>query len=211
MKPETFAELFGSQAIVPADEFYPTTALTQPHFTSYGLGWFLQDYAGEFVAMHTGSMDGRTAIVGLLPRSALRHRGARQPRPRGIPPRADVAGVRRGARHGTRDWSADLLKLYGDAREKGKAARTKAVAERVTGTRPRRMPLDGYVGVYEHPAWGDDRRAKRKAKGCSHVRDTQRTASSTGTTTRSARCGTRSGVARRRRRSESTGVAASPR
>ena len=47
--------------------FYPTATLTHPHFQAYGLGWILQDYRGEFIAIHTGSIEGRSAIVGLIP------------------------------------------------------------------------------------------------------------------------------------------------
>src|SRR5712692_1912614 len=61
-----FAELFRPQQIVQRP-FYPTARLTHPHFQAYGLGWILQDYRGEFIAMHTGSIEGRSAIVGLIP------------------------------------------------------------------------------------------------------------------------------------------------
>src|SRR5690349_24909861 len=52
---------------LPICPLYPTARLTHPHFQAYGMGWFLEDYRGEFVAFHTGSIDGRSAIVGLLP------------------------------------------------------------------------------------------------------------------------------------------------
>src|SRR4029453_5325550 len=39
LKPETFAELLKPQTMVPSNEFYPTTRLTHPHWTTYGLGW----------------------------------------------------------------------------------------------------------------------------------------------------------------------------
>lgn len=154
VKPDTFRELFDNQAIVPADEFYPTLALTRPHFMTYGLGWFVQDYRGEFVAMHTGSMDGRTAIVGLLPdrrfgivvlgnldHAEFRHALMWQ-------------AFDQALGGGTRDWSADLLTLYGDAKRKAVAARTEQVAKRVRGTRPSKA-LSAYAGVYAHPVWGD--------------------------------------------------------
>ena len=51
---------------------YPALSLAQPHFFSYALGWFVQDYHGETVWMHTGSIDGMCAIIGLLPE---RHMG----------------------------------------------------------------------------------------------------------------------------------------
>ena len=56
----THAELFVPQTLVDRDEFYPTQALTEPHWTTYGLGWFQQDYRGRAVDFHTGSIQSRT-------------------------------------------------------------------------------------------------------------------------------------------------------
>ena len=62
---QTFAELFTPQTIAPF-EMYPTTRLTKPHWMTYGLGWFQQDYRGQAVDFHTGSIDGMVAIHGLI-------------------------------------------------------------------------------------------------------------------------------------------------
>ena len=59
-------ELFAPQTMVDARRFYPTAPLTKPHWTTYGLGWFQQDYAAEAVDFHTGSIDGMVAICGLV-------------------------------------------------------------------------------------------------------------------------------------------------
>ncbi|NOT47100.1 MAG: beta-lactamase family protein, partial [Acidobacteria bacterium] len=68
LKPETYKELLRPQVVIPpGGGFYPTAALTKPHWTTYGLGWFQHDYRGEMVNFHTGSLDGRTAIIGLIP------------------------------------------------------------------------------------------------------------------------------------------------
>ena len=67
LKPETFAELFKPQAIVPSTQFYPTIQLTHPHWMTYGLGWFQHDYRGKMVQFHTGSLDGLVAIAGMIP------------------------------------------------------------------------------------------------------------------------------------------------
>lgn len=160
---ENFRELFSPQALVPANDFYPSTALTKPHWTAYGLGWFLQDYRGKFVAMHTGSMDGRTALIGLLPDD---HVGVY------VFGNADHVELRHAIMLKVfdlytdappRDWSTDLLKLYGD----GKAARDAAIAaqekKRVKGTRPS-LPLSKYTGRYVHPAWGDIEISELKGK-----------------------------------------------
>jgi len=151
---ENFHQLFSPQALIAPDNFYPSTALTKPHWTAYGLGWFLQDYRGKFVAMHTGSMDGRTALIGLLPDEQL-----------GVYVFGNADHVE--LRHAimlkvfdlytgapARDWSADLLKLYGD----GKATQAKVASDlektRIAGTRPS-LSLQSYAGTYVHPAWGD--------------------------------------------------------
>ena len=63
----TFSELFKPQSIVTESEFYPTMRLTKPHWTTYGLGWFQEDYRGKMVEFHTGSLDGLVAIAGMIP------------------------------------------------------------------------------------------------------------------------------------------------
>lgn len=150
----SFRMLFAPHALIGADEFYPTAELTQPHWRSYGLGWFQQDYRGHFVAFHTGSLDGRNAIVGLLPdlkvgvyvfgnldHAELRHAVMLK-----------VFDLFIGG--SPRDWSGDLLKLYGDIRARGKAAQLAAEQARVPNTRPT-LPLASYAGSYSHPVWGD--------------------------------------------------------
>src|SRR4029079_16865982 len=103
------------QQVGPASGFYPTARLTHPHFQAYGFGWFLQDYRGEFMAFHTASIDGRSAIIGLLPErrlgvaiftnldhSELRHALMYTVFDRYLGP---VAGV-------NHDWSGEMLTMY---------------------------------------------------------------------------------------------------
>ena len=152
-----FRELFKPRSFVTPDQFYPTARLTKPHWTTYGLGWFEQDFRGRFLAFHTGSLDGRTAIVGLLPdervgvyifgnvdhaefRHALMFKAL------------DLfAGTNGGA---ARDWSAELLPLYTGLRDDAETARVAVESKRVPGTRPS-LDLAAYAGAYVHPAWGD--------------------------------------------------------
>jgi CubicO group peptidase (beta-lactamase class C family) len=150
----SFRELFKPQAFVSLAQFYPTAELTRPHWMTYGLGWFQQDYRGKFVAMHTGSIDGRTAIIALVPDDRLGvyifgntdHAEFRHAlmwrvidRYTGAPPR---------------DWSAELLALYGDRKAKAEKARAEREAKRVAGTSPS-VALAGYAGTYDHPVYGD--------------------------------------------------------
>ena len=147
---DVVATLLAPRAIIPPEQYYPTAALTRPHWRTYGLGWFEQDYRGEFVAFHTGSLAGRTAIVGLLP---ARRTGVV------VLGNLDHAEFRHAlmlrvfdlAIGGPdRDWSTDLYALYTARR----AAPADPMAGRVPGTRPS-LPPAAYAGRYLHPVWGD--------------------------------------------------------
>ncbi|HJW32146.1 MAG TPA: serine hydrolase [Holophagaceae bacterium] len=151
----TFKELLAPQVAISAGQWgYPTLALTGSHWTTYGLGWFQQDYRGQFVAMHTGSMDGRTAIIGLIPDAKvgvyafgnLDHAEFRHAL------LWKVLDLCTGAP--ARDWNAECLKLYGELKAKATQAEADLAGARVQGTHPSH-PLEAYVGTYTHPAWGD--------------------------------------------------------
>jgi CubicO group peptidase (beta-lactamase class C family) len=152
-----FRALLRPHSFVTEAEFYPTARVTRPHWMTYGLGWFQQDYRGRFLAFHTGSLAGRTAMVGLLPDTRtgifiagnLDHAEFRH----ALMLKAfDIfAGTNGGA---PRDWSTEFLALYKGLREAGEKALAESAAKRVSGTRPS-LPLAAYAGTYAHPAWGD--------------------------------------------------------
>lgn len=151
-----YRALLAPRAFVGASEFYPTARLTRPHWMTYGLGWFEQDFRGRFLAFHTGSLDGRTAMVGMLPdartgvfiagnldHAEFRHALMLQ-----------VMDMFAGTNGGTpRDWSAEFLTLYAGLRADGEKAVAEAEGKRVTGTKPS-LSLASYAGSYAHPAWG---------------------------------------------------------
>jgi len=147
------AELFRPQVLISIGTFYPTSRLTRPHFTAYGMGWFLHDYRGEFAAFHTGSIDGMTALVGLLPerkagmvifanldhaefRHALMYRVFDQ-----------VTGAP------ARDWSAEFLTLYAGIGAEERTSQARRDSSRVMGTRPS-LSLERYAGSYADSLYG---------------------------------------------------------
>lgn len=149
-----FKTLFRPHTFIPPERFYPSAIRTRPHWTAYGTGWFLQDYRGEFVAFHTGSLDGRIAIVGLLPEERF-----------GVVMLANMDHAE--FRHAlmleafdlqlgdpSHDWNADLLALYDSLDARGDSIRAAREKERVNGTRPR-LALEAYAGIYRHPVWGE--------------------------------------------------------
>ncbi|HEX9165016.1 MAG TPA: serine hydrolase [Gemmatimonadales bacterium] len=147
LRPTTWRELLTPQTMVNAASFYPSARLTKPHWTTYGLGWFQQDYAGKMLNFHTGSIDGMIAIAGIIPDDRF-----------GVYVLAnrDHVEVRHALLYkaidhwlgtGSRDWSAEFLALYGQMEQQQAAARKAAEAARVTGTSPS-LPLEKYAGVY---------------------------------------------------------------
>ena len=153
LSPRGYADLFAPHMLVDEQQFYPTARLTHPRFQGYGQGWFLEDYRGEFVAFHTGSIDGMTAIIGLIPERRL-----------GVVMFAnrDHAELRHALMYtvfdryigaSKHDWSAEMLTLYSALREEGKISDQRVDSARVMGTKPS-LPLARYVGVYTDSLYG---------------------------------------------------------
>jgi hypothetical protein len=149
-----FREWLRPQVMVSVDDFYPTAKLTRPHWMTYGYGWFQQDYNGRFVAMHTGSMPGRVAIVGLMPDE---HLGI------AVFGNLDQAEFRHALLWKVfdlytgappRDWSTELLALYGGMKAEGSARESSERKARVAGTRPAHALAD-YTGRYLNKVYGD--------------------------------------------------------
>ena len=165
IKPATWAELLKPQTIVTSQGFYPTARLTQPHWTTYALGWFQHDYDGRAVSFHTGSIDGMVAIIGLIPDERLGvyvlanldHAEARHALMYTVfdlwrPAARQATSVSASARP-ARDWSAEMLKLFGGLQAQADSARVRQEAQRVSGTRPT-LALERYAGTYDDSLYG---------------------------------------------------------
>jgi CubicO group peptidase (beta-lactamase class C family) len=153
LKPETYAELFTPQVMVPPDEFYPTMQLTRPHWTTYGLGWFQHDYQGRMLDFHTGSLSGMVAIIGLIPDERfgvyiLANRDHVEVRHALMYKAIDIF-----VGNPSRDWSTELLALYNKRRAAGDSANAANDAKRIKGTKPS-LALSKYAGAYEDPLLG---------------------------------------------------------
>lgn len=145
----TFAELVTPQIRAPVS-IYPALALVQPHVFTYALGWFVQDYHGETVWMHTGSIDGMSAIVGLMP---ARRTGVV------VLANLDHAELRHALMYQVftmyagkpeRDWSADLRALFSRAR----AGRPLEASRPGQAPQPS-LPLERYAGRYVDSTYGE--------------------------------------------------------
>ncbi|HEU4522895.1 MAG TPA: serine hydrolase [Thermoanaerobaculia bacterium] len=128
---------------------YPVTNLS-----AYGLGWRLQDYRGEMVVWHSGSLNYYRAQVAMLPN-----------RKAGV---VLLTNINRGygiiaLRNAlldlligdeTRDWNAYFLAHEKKLDEEAAKTRREREAKRHRDTKPSRE-LAAYAGRYSNPAYGD--------------------------------------------------------
>jgi CubicO group peptidase (beta-lactamase class C family) len=151
IKASTFRELITPQIEAPMEE-YPALQLSRPDFFSYGLGWFIQDYAGQQVWMHTGSIDGMCAIIGLMPNE---HVGVY------VLENLDHAELRHALMYRAfdlynagpgpaRDWSAEVSALF--ARLRQSAGPVVQAAQHVE--RPASVAIEKYAGTFVDSAYG---------------------------------------------------------
>lgn len=154
LKPQTYEEWLKPQIIIPQPQFYPTTRLTKPNWTTYGLGWFQHDYRGKKLNFHTGSLPGTTAIIGIMPEEKV---GVY------ILGNLDHAELRHALMYKvldlfafndrSRDWSSEVKALYDDLEASAKLQREKRLAAKMPDTTPSRA-LSAYAGTYKDPYYG---------------------------------------------------------
>ena len=154
LKLQTYEELLKPQIIIPEPQFYPTTRLTNPNWTTYGMGWFQHDYRGKKLNFHTGSLPGTTAIIGVMPEERV---GVY------ILGNLDHAELRHALMYKVldlfafndrkRDWSSEVKALYDDLELTAKTQRQKRLLTKMDDTNPSRA-LSAYAGTYKDPYYG---------------------------------------------------------
>jgi len=154
IKPATFQYLFKPHSILTKDDVYPTNKLTKPKWNTYGLGWFQQDYRGNKLDFHTGSLSGLVAIAGIIHDKDVAVY---------VFANLDHAELRHAIMYkamdlyafddDSRDWHKEIFKLYSGFRENAKEAKTKRNEERLMETSPS-LTIDQYTGSYQNEMLG---------------------------------------------------------
>jgi CubicO group peptidase (beta-lactamase class C family) len=147
-------EMFKPQSLIATDDFYPTTQLTRPDWTSYGLGWFQQNFQGRKIDFHTGSLSGLIAIIGLdraedravivlgnRDHAEMRHAVLWEVMDNG------TGGV-------SRDWNQEIWALYSGRDVNSDESWAETRKQRLQKTRPS-LSEENYLGNWESPALGE--------------------------------------------------------
>jgi N-acyl-D-amino-acid deacylase len=144
------------QMVLPENEAGPLHASTYSELghTSYGLGFFITTYRGHKLVWHSGSIDGYSAMMAMLPQEKI-----------GLIILTNLSGNRPVPVCVTRyvfdrllglepiDWVARAKELDSKAEKAGEEARKREDGERKSSTSPSHE-TPAYAGTFEHPAYG---------------------------------------------------------
>lgn len=125
----------------------------QRHFSAYGLGWGLSDYAGRLVASHTGGVDGMLSLAAFLPEEQLGFVILTNRLPSSLHNALFYHLLDAALDLPYTDWQAEFLALDDRKAAAAAEARRKLEAGRQTGRGPS-LPLEGYLGAYTNPIYG---------------------------------------------------------
>jgi CubicO group peptidase (beta-lactamase class C family) len=150
----TWTELFRPATILPGGgRGTPAQRMSKPHFRTYALGWFQQDYQGRQVDFHTGSLTGMIAINGLIREEGI-----------GV---YILSNTSTEIRHALmfkvfdtflglpeRDWSGEMRAMYREDEARSNASGGRGGgAPRVEGTKPS-LTLERYAGTFVDSLYG---------------------------------------------------------
>jgi Domain of unknown function (DUF3471)/Beta-lactamase len=150
----SFEDMFEPQQLAGTADFYPTAALTRPHWRSYGLGWFQQDFQGRKIDFHTGSLGGLIALIGLDREGnraviILANRDHAEMRHAVLWEVMDnSSGDER------RDWNQEIFDLYAKMNKESEAKWQEGADKRLKKSKPA-LALKAYAGTYRSTQNGD--------------------------------------------------------
>jgi CubicO group peptidase (beta-lactamase class C family) len=140
------------QTIIGAGELGPADSLVT--FSTYGMGWIVEDYRHELVWQHGGNTLGMTAAVGMMPEHKF-----------GVVVLSNMAGSQlpnvlmryifeRELKLPVRDVSGEAYKRYLVQRQRADSAEKAQLAQRAPGGKPP-LGLAAYAGTYSDSLYGD--------------------------------------------------------
>jgi CubicO group peptidase (beta-lactamase class C family) len=147
------SETHTPQVIMRGPELGGQDTLGLTVFSTYGLGWFVQDYRRNLMWQHGGNTEGMTAAVGMLPEQKI-----------GVAVLSNMAGAQLPGllmryifdRHlglPVHDWSAEAHKRYLDQRKRADSVESAQTAKRDTRGQPS-LPLTAFAGTYVDSLYG---------------------------------------------------------
>ena len=122
-------------------------------FYAYGLGFFMQDYAGTKVVWHSGHIDGMSAGLGMVPSQHVGVVVLSNMDQSWLPMALVWRVVDAYTGQPQKDWSAAVLKAVAPAYATDKTEQTAMAKAYESGAAP--LALSDYVGTYDNDLYGD--------------------------------------------------------
>jgi CubicO group peptidase (beta-lactamase class C family) len=146
-----FRETHTPQIVMGGAQGSDTSRITV--FSTYGMGWMVQDYRRQLMWQHGGNTDGMTAAVGMLPEQNF-----------GVVVLSNMAGAQlpgllmryifdRQLGVPMRDWSAESYTRFAAQRRRADSVATAQAAQRDPRSQPP-LPLTAYAGTYADSLYG---------------------------------------------------------
>lgn len=149
---ERSGEMWQQNIFIGVNPFPAKDAPTQM-FSGYGLGWFLNDYRGRKVILHSGGLDGMITQTAMMPQENL-----------GLVvltnSETGAIGILRNKIFDVftdspkRDWNAEALERTKQGRAREADENKKIDDSRVKNTKPS-LALKDYAGTYSSEMYGD--------------------------------------------------------
>ncbi|HET7622151.1 MAG TPA: serine hydrolase [Gemmatimonadaceae bacterium] len=144
-------ETHSPQTIIasPPDTLFPSN-----HFSSYGMGWVLQDYRGRELVWHNGGIDGMLSEVRLVPEEKLGLVILSNAEGHNMNPAIAYRIIDAYLGAPPRDWSAIFLAQQKQGEALQAEMERKMEAARAKDSKPS-LALDRYVGTYADSMYGE--------------------------------------------------------
>ena len=120
---------------------------------SYGLGWFLEAYRGQYLVHHGGNIDGFSSLVAFLPFEGIGVVVLTNANATPVPMLVTRHLLDRLLGLEPIDWLGDAKAKLDVAQKAAEVAEERQLGERVEGTSPSH-PLAAYAGDYAAPGYG---------------------------------------------------------
>jgi hypothetical protein len=142
------SEMHSPQIVVPSSEEFRIARQIR-YFAAYGMGWQVFDYRGTPLLWHSGSGDGQSAYIALLPDLHLGIVVLTNTRKVGVPFNGAVANriIDHYLSVATRDYATELRDSWDKELQQHEAENRATEASRLSSTTPS-LPLSAYAGVY---------------------------------------------------------------
>ena len=149
---EMAKNLHNPQMIIKPKEMFPYE-FEEINFTSYGQGWFIENYRGHKLVHHGGTIDGYKSLVGFLPNDGVAFSILTNLNQNQTPMAIGYSICDLALSLSEIDWGKRFLDFMNKSTEEAEKIANE-FKKKAENTAPPTHPLEEYAGTYEHEGYG---------------------------------------------------------